>query len=360
MSYQWVAARWAFASSGSPLLVLLSLLIFSCLLYGEINSLFLTVCGGAGHFSHKTLRHHKIGAEVSQSVLMPKCLVAEVSGNRLWNSTGRQTWTDLKLEGSPTDPTSAPHFITFALQSLCCEERCGPSPVQTQWRLTHSTVINVVSALTPLPVNKVAHFGREPNHTLSKLFLLRRYTRPPRCGGCFSLVVVITRTARIMGVGAQSTLGGGARHFCPKNNVWKINEMSEFYMILARKMSKIPEFFKYFSEKLTKFQNNKIPKFYMIFLPEKCPILHNNCPKNTFSRILGGGARAPHLPLSPTFMARMVLFSAMSVCVSVCLLMSVYNTITLEPLEIPIITNFSRHHSIVEGGEGGTSSKMTI
>jgi len=84
---------------------------------------------GAGHFGHKTLRHHKlvpkfntnnrwscvsselswvevsrlffdhgtrvevsrttflvskcleIGAEVSQSVLMPKCLVAEVSGN---------------------------------------------------------------------------------------------------------------------------------------------------------------------------------------------------------------------------------------------------------------------------------------
>ena len=34
-----------------------------------------------------------------------------------------------------------------------------------------------------------------------------------------------------IGVGAQSTLG--ARHLCPKINVWKINKMPEFYMIFA-------------------------------------------------------------------------------------------------------------------------------
>ena len=42
--------------------------------------------------------------------------------------------------------------------------------------------------------------------------------------------------------------------------------MPEFYMILARKIIKIPE-------------------FYMIFCPKNARILHNNCPKNIFSRI---------------------------------------------------------------------------
>jgi len=32
----------------------------------------------------------------------------------------------------------------------------------------------------------------------------------------------------------------------------------------------------------------KIPEFYMIFAPKSAPILCNNCPKNMFSRILGG------------------------------------------------------------------------
>ena len=35
--------------------------------------------------------------------------------------------------------------------------------------------------------------------------------------------------------------------------------MSEFYMILARKIIKIPEFYDIFPK------NNKIPEFYMIF-----------------------------------------------------------------------------------------------
>jgi len=45
-----------------------------------------------------------------------------------------------------------------------------------------------------------------------------------------------------IGVGVQSTLGGGgARHFCPKKYECII-KMSEFYMIFARKIIKIPEF----------------------------------------------------------------------------------------------------------------------
>jgi len=41
-----------------------------------------------------------------------------------------------------------------------------------------------------------------------------------------------------IGVGARSTLGG--RHFCPKNMYEKNNKMPEFYVILGRKISKIP------------------------------------------------------------------------------------------------------------------------
>jgi len=47
----------------------------------------------------------------------------------------------------------------------------------------------------------------------------------------------------IIGVGAQSTLGEGARDFCPKLYAWKINKMPEFYMTFARKIKKIPEFY---------------------------------------------------------------------------------------------------------------------
>ena len=41
-----------------------------------------------------------------------------------------------------------------------------------------------------------------------------------------------------IGVGAQSTLGGTT--FLPEKYVWKINKMPEFYMILSRKINKIP------------------------------------------------------------------------------------------------------------------------
>jgi len=44
-----------------------------------------------------------------------------------------------------------------------------------------------------------------------------------------------------IGVGAQSTLGGGTK-FLPEKYVLKISKMPEFYMILAGKIIKISEF----------------------------------------------------------------------------------------------------------------------
>jgi len=44
-----------------------------------------------------------------------------------------------------------------------------------------------------------------------------------------------------IGVGAQSTLGGH-KIFARKKYVLKISKMPEIYMILARKIIKIPEF----------------------------------------------------------------------------------------------------------------------
>ena len=49
-----------------------------------------------------------------------------------------------------------------------------------------------------------------------------------------------------IGVGAQSTLEGTT--FLPEKCVWKINKMPEFYVILARKIIKIPEFLWYLPE----------------------------------------------------------------------------------------------------------------
>ena len=66
-------------------------------------------------------------------------------------------------------------------------------------------------------------------------------------------------------------------------------------MILARKISKILEFFKItFSLKI-----NKIPEFTW-FLLKNARILHNNCPKNILSRILGGHVPHPLPHSSPT------------------------------------------------------------
>jgi len=56
---------------------------------------------------------------------------------------------------------------------------------------------------------------------------------------------------------------------------------------LPEKLAKYRNFFKIFLRKII-----KLPEFYMI-LPENARILHNNCPKNIFSRILGGTCPPP-------------------------------------------------------------------
>jgi len=57
-------------------------------------------------------------------------------------------------------------------------------------------------------------------------------------------------------------------------------------MIFAGKINEIPEFY----------IARKMPEFYMII----APILHDNCPKTIFSRILGGTCPLPpsHVPMN--------------------------------------------------------------
>jgi len=66
--------------------------------------------------------------------------------------------------------------------------------------------------------------------------------------------------------------------------------MPEFYLILARKISKIPEFL-YFFRKI-----NKIPEFYIIFARKMLEFYIIITPKNFF-RILGGDV-PPASPVS--------------------------------------------------------------
>jgi len=61
----------------------------------------------------------------------------------------------------------------------------------------------------------------------------------------------------------------------PEKCVFKISKMPELYIILAKKLSKYPNFYD-ICPKIY-----KIPEFYMIFCPENARILHN-CPKNIF------------------------------------------------------------------------------
>jgi len=64
--------------------------------------------------------------------------------------------------------------------------------------------------------------------------------------------------------------------------------MPEFYMILARKITKHPNFY----DICPKTEQNS--GILHEFCPKNARILHNNCPKNIFPRILGEGrARAP-------------------------------------------------------------------
>jgi len=68
--------------------------------------------------------------------------------------------------------------------------------------------------------------------------------------------------------------------------------MPEFYLILARKISKIPEFYYICPKNL---QNSR---FLHDFCPKNARILHKNCQTN-FYRILGGHV-PPLTPPSPT------------------------------------------------------------
>jgi len=69
--------------------------------------------------------------------------------------------------------------------------------------------------------------------------------------------------------------------------------MPKFYMILARKIIKIPEFFNDICPK--NLQNSRILRE---FCPKNARILHNNCTKNIFPNFRG--ARAPPSPVSYT------------------------------------------------------------
>ena len=70
-----------------------------------------------------------------------------------------------------------------------------------------------------------------------------------------------------------------------ENYVWKINKLPEFYMILVRKIIKIPEFLWYLPEN----QQNSL--ILHEFCPKNARILHKNCP-TFFPQFQGGG----HVP----------------------------------------------------------------
>ena len=99
-----------------------------------------------------------------------------------------------------------------------------------------------------------------------------------------------------IGVGAQSTLGGGGTTFLPEKYVWKINKMPEFYAIIARKKYPSTRIFMIFAQKI-----NKIPEFYAIFA-RKMPEFDIIIARKIFFPIFffGGGARAHCPPPSST------------------------------------------------------------
>ena len=65
--------------------------------------------------------------------------------------------------------------------------------------------------------------------------------------------------------------------------------MTKFYMILVRKIIKIPEFVLCMPEKFTKFPN------FTQFLTQNAQILHNNCRKNFRGRALHPPSPTPML-----------------------------------------------------------------
>ena len=109
---------------------------------------------------------------------------------------------------------------------------------------------------------------------------------------CYKQLVTHLLYANCIGVGAQSTLGGGGTKFLPEKYVLKISKMSEFYKILARKLSKYPNFYDIFPKNL---QNSRISHDFCLKMPEFYVIIAR---KIFIFRILGGGARALPAPVS--------------------------------------------------------------
>jgi len=72
--------------------------------------------------------------------------------------------------------------------------------------------------------------------------------------------------------------------------------MPEFYMFLARKNYRDTGIFIIFARKI-----NKIPQFYMIFARKMPEFYIKISPKKVFSRILGGTCPLPLPPVSYTY-----------------------------------------------------------
>jgi len=71
--------------------------------------------------------------------------------------------------------------------------------------------------------------------------------------------------------------------------------MHEIYMILARKINKMPEFCTIFARKV-----NKIHEFCMIFA-RKMPEFYMIIARKIFSRLFGGGGEGTPLPAAVSY-----------------------------------------------------------
>ena len=91
----------------------------------------------------------------------------------------------------------------------------------------------------------------------------------------------------------RSSVNFRGRHFCPKNMYAKLTKCPNFTWFLPKKYQKA-QIFMIIVRKI-----NKIPEFYMIFA-RKCPNFIN-CPKNIFfANFRGGGMCLPCPPPSPS------------------------------------------------------------
>jgi len=93
-----------------------------------------------------------------------------------------------------------------------------------------------------------------------------------------------------IGVGAQSALGG--KTFFPKNMSEKFTKCPKFTWFLSEKKYQNTVIFMIFARKI-----NKIPEFYMIFFARKLPEFYIIIARKIFSWILGGGEG--HVPPAP-------------------------------------------------------------